>query len=125
MRERCAREKHPAWSRYGGRGIKVAAAWGDFGTFLSDVGEAPAAHLTLDRKDNDGNYEPCNVRWATTAQQNANKTKGVTPPVKSIAAMPVVKAMHAAGVSTREIAKTVSMGKSQVWKIVSGAYDDV
>ena len=61
------------WPNYGGRGIRMAEEWlRSFVTFLAHVGPRPAG-LTLDRIDVDGHYEPGNVRWATRAQQTANR----------------------------------------------------
>jgi hypothetical protein len=73
MIERCEREKHPHFARYGGRGISVCPRWrGSFQFFLDDVGERPAGK-TLDRFPNkDGNYEPGNTRWATDIEQHQN-----------------------------------------------------
>lgn len=74
MKERCARPRHPHFARYGGRGIRVCERWlASFWNFVADMGPKPAGDHTLDRKDNDGNYEPGNCRWATPAAQGANK----------------------------------------------------
>lgn len=78
---RCRREAHPKFSDYGGRGIAVSQNWvDDFWVFVRDVGERPEgktsggrAYWQLDRIDNDGNYEPGNVRWASPSQQAKNK----------------------------------------------------
>jgi hypothetical protein len=72
MRDRCRNPNHPDYPHYGGRGIKVCKRWHDFGLYLSDVGERPPGK-TLDRIDNDGNYTPGNVRWATQKEQIANR----------------------------------------------------
>lgn len=72
MVQRCTNPKNPKWSRYGARGITVCDRWRDFESFRADMGARPAG-MTIDRKDNDGNYEPGNSRWATQQQQGNNR----------------------------------------------------
>lgn len=74
MRQRCTNPRTVRWKDYGGRGIKVCAEWmHDFAAFLRDVGHRPSSDHTLDRINNDGNYEPGNVRWATRSEQSINR----------------------------------------------------
>lgn len=73
MVQRCTNPNSTFFSRYGGRGIGVCRQWLDsFEAFFGDMGKAPTKRHTLDRIDNDGNYEPGNVRWATRIQQARN-----------------------------------------------------
>jgi hypothetical protein len=72
MKARCSNPRLGNYSRYGGRGITVCDRWQIFENFIADVGRRPSADHSLERKDNDGNYEPGNVRWATRLEQARN-----------------------------------------------------
>lgn len=74
MLRRCYARNLRCWGNYGGRGIKVCDEWrADFAAFFSHVGPRPSSAHSLDRINNDGDYEPGNVRWATRAQQSRNR----------------------------------------------------
>lgn len=81
LKRRCTNPSHARYSDYGGRGISVCSEWvEDFWAFVRDVGERPEgrtkggrAYWQLDRIDNEGNYEPGNVRWASPDQQVQNR----------------------------------------------------
>jgi hypothetical protein len=77
MVSRCTLERSKFFYRYGGRGIKVCDRWRDFKNFYEDMGDRPSPSHSIDRVNNDGNYEPGNCRWATRAEQDLNNSRNV------------------------------------------------
>lgn len=79
MKKRCLYPKATGYHKYGGRGITVCQSWLEsFENFLNDMGIKPSPSHSLDRINNDGNYEPSNCRWATPAEQSANTRRSVS-----------------------------------------------
>ena len=78
MMARCLNQNDPRYDDYGARGITVCDAWRTLTVFIEwieqNLGSRPDGH-TLDRINNDGNYEPGNVRWATRQQQQQNRRR--------------------------------------------------
>jgi len=87
MTQRCHNPKRECYPNYGGRGIIVCKKWREsFEEFIKDVGDRPTKYHTIDRVNNNGNYEPNNIKWSTRREQaintriridNASGVKGV------------------------------------------------
>jgi hypothetical protein len=78
MRSRCNLKRHPRYSQYGGRGIKVCHEWDDFKKFYEwAIANGYDETLTIDRRDNDKGYCPDNCRWVDYKAQNNNRAFNV------------------------------------------------
>jgi len=112
MMMRCTNPKQMNYHRYGGRGITVCESWKTFANFYADMGDPPDG-MTLDRIDNDGNYEPSNCRWATDKQQNRNRKTShfytVGDKTATIAEWAEIKGMPARQLRLRIITKNLTM----------------
>lgn len=73
IKSRCTNPNDQAFEYYGGRGIKICDRWLRFENFLEDMGKRPSSKSTLDRKDNNGDYEKSNCRWITMKEQCNNR----------------------------------------------------
>lgn len=83
MKQRCSNPNNRDYRLYGGRGISVCDRWLEsFDNFMADMGNRPSPAHSIDRIDNDGNYEPSNCRWATKSVQNRN-TRRIRPVLRS------------------------------------------
>lgn len=78
MIQRCTDESASNYQYYGERGIAVCDRWLDYRNFLADMGERPKGR-SIDRIDNNGNYEPGNCRWATASEQMKNRREFPIP----------------------------------------------
>lgn len=84
MHKRCANKKCKEWKHYGARGISVCWRWNSFENFHNDMFSTWKDGLTLDRINNDGNYEPGNCRWATYTQQANNRRHPSKPSLDNV-----------------------------------------
>lgn len=109
MRRRCYSPKYHCYDRYGGRGITICERWNEFNNFLADVGQRPGPDFSIERIDNDGNYEPSNCKWATKLEQCRNKSNTYTDEEDRI-----VRDAVARGLNFKQAAELIGKSYSSV-----------
>ena len=110
MLDRCRNPNAVAYADYGGRGIRVCERWKAYKNFAADMGDRPPG-MTLDRIDNDGNYEPGNCRWATRREQQRNRRKAVYVTIEG-KQFRAIELAEIAGVKTDTIIERANRGLS-------------
>jgi len=117
MIARCHHTSSFSFANYGGRGIKVCESWRtSFVAFYEHIGPSPSPHHTVDRIKADRDYEPGNVRWATSEEQAQNRRTNVLTPELVIA----VRSLKASGGSVLAWAEANNVGYSAARNAANG-----
>lgn len=115
MRQRCMNPNSDKWKWYGGRGIKICDRWSDYAMFLEDMGERPEGK-TIDRIDNDGDYEPNNCHWATQLEQTRKQSKNTLNEITVIQ----LRIDRASGMTYQAIAEKYGISKTSAHRCAVG-----
>lgn len=126
MIDRCRRETHPMWKHYGGKGVKVCTMWQDYIQFKKWAEEnGYEEHLTIERMDNDGGYEPSNCMWATRKEQSNNQTHSILRKF-TIEELKVIQLnYYSSKLNQKEYAESVGLKRSSLQKLIAGGYENL
>ena len=116
MVKRCNNSNYHQFENYGGRGIAVCESWKEFENFYEDMGPRPSDLHSINRIDNDGNYEPSNCNWATATDQARNKRNNT---IKSIDDANDIRKLYKTGRYTQqELADIYKCSHFTIYNIV-------
>lgn len=115
MLQRCTDPSSTSYPHYGGRGITVCARWHAFENFLADMGTCPPG-LSLDRKENESNYEPGNCRWLSRRDQNRNRSLTRL----TVAAVQEIHGRCEHGESQRSVARRLGVSETLISEVRRG-----
>lgn len=115
MKDRCYNSRSESYENYGARGITVCSRWrGDFLAFLKDMGPRPFDKSSIDRRNNNGNYEPSNCRWSTPMEQNRNNRRNKLDQATADS----IRVMHRNGIRPKRIINALGLSRSVVENVL-------
>lgn len=109
IKQRCENPKYKHYGNYGGRGIRMCERWHDFRNFLKDMGRRPSPWHTIERKNNDGDYEPGNCEWATRKTNQRNRRNTLFIEIDGVR-RPVTEWSEISGISDNVIRARLRLG---------------
>lgn len=127
IKDRCLNEHCSFYDRYGGRGIRMHAAWVDdpvaFVAYVREhLGPRPSAQHSIDRIENEGHYEPGNLRWAPYEMQNRNRRTTKYTGKLNARDVECIRFWLAAGLSQKALAHVFGVHNAHISRIHTGAY---
>jgi hypothetical protein len=132
MRSRCNNHNDSSYANYGGRGIQVCDEWNSYPCFYKWAMEngydenAPKGKCTIERIDNDGNYEPSNCKWASTKEQARNKRAiNKAPAINKSKHTYQILLLRLSGKTYREIGDELNISRQRVHQILSAATNNI
>ncbi len=117
MIERCHHASNKSYENYGGRGIRVCDRWRTFENFLIDMEHTYFTGASLERINNDGNYEPRNVKWATWKEQATNRRPKRREKITEGQISQIFE-LRDAGLSIPKISPRVGVSSAHIWRIL-------
>jgi hypothetical protein len=119
MKARCLNSNHHAYYNYGGRGITIHQEWIEsFQKFYNDMGNRPTLEHTLDRIDNNGNYEPNNCKWSTKVEQCKNRRIGIRK-LNHIEMVDIINKFNSKQSTVYKLADEYSVTRKTIYNIIN------
>ena len=124
MKDRCSREKHPMFAHYGGKGVRVCKEWLEFIPFRDwALVNGYTEHLTIERLNNDGNYQPSNCTWATRKEQSNNQSHSIVTRFSKAQLFTWKAECFLSKASIKEFARGIELSEHGLYKLMKGEYD--